>query len=42
MSKKYKNEEYLKTKGGTNNYKPTISLLEKIANLIKNLIQVMM
>ena len=30
MSKKYKNEEYLKTKVGTNNFKPTISLLEKI------------
>ena len=30
MNKKYKNEEYLKTKVGTNNFKPTISLLEKI------------
>jgi len=30
MNKKYKNEEYIKTKVGTNNFKPTMSLLEKI------------
>ena len=30
MNNKYKNEEYLKTKTGTNNFKPTMSLLEKI------------
>lgn len=30
MNNKYKNEGYLKTKTGTNNFKPTMSLLEKI------------
>ena len=30
MTKKNKNEEYLKTKTGTNNYAKTVSLMEKI------------
>jgi len=30
MTKKYKNEEYMKTKVGTNNYPKAISLMEKI------------
>jgi hypothetical protein len=30
MTKKYKNEGYIKTKIGTENYDPTISLMEKI------------
>jgi|TARA_B100001093_G_scaffold4761_1_gene4886 hypothetical protein len=30
MTKKYKNEEYIKTKVGTNNFNTTISLMEKI------------
>ena len=30
MTKKYKNEEYMKTKLGTNNYTKAINLLEKI------------
>ena len=30
MTKKYKNEEYIKTKVGTDNYPKTISLMEKI------------
>jgi len=30
MTKKYKNEEYIKTKVGTDNYNSTISLMEKI------------